>query len=56
MREILRQVSRVDRHAATNMYGAAWRINREYLPAAETAPGAQDPPAQDDDSRAEHRP
>jgi tRNA 2-thiocytidine biosynthesis protein TtcA len=56
MREILRQVSRVDRHAATNIYGAAWRINREYLPAAETAPGAQDPPAQDDDSRAEHRP
>jgi tRNA 2-thiocytidine biosynthesis protein TtcA len=56
MREILRQVSRVDRHAATNIYGAAWRINREYLPAAETAPGAQDPPAQDDESRAEHRP
>jgi tRNA 2-thiocytidine biosynthesis protein TtcA len=32
MKEILRQVSRVDRHAATNIYGAAWRINHEYLP------------------------
>jgi tRNA 2-thiocytidine biosynthesis protein TtcA len=32
MKEILRQVSRVDRHAATNIYGAAWRINYEYLP------------------------
>jgi len=37
MRDILRQVSRVDRHAATNLYGAAWRINRDYLPGAETA-------------------
>jgi len=32
MKEILRQASRVDRHAATNVYGAAWRINRDYLP------------------------
>lgn len=26
------EISRVDRHAATNVYGAPWRINREYLP------------------------
>jgi tRNA 2-thiocytidine biosynthesis protein TtcA len=45
MRDILRQVSRVDRHAATNVYGAAWRINREYLPAAEPARSVEDPPA-----------
>jgi tRNA 2-thiocytidine biosynthesis protein TtcA len=32
MKEILRQASRVDRHAATNVYGAAWHINRDYLP------------------------
>jgi tRNA 2-thiocytidine biosynthesis protein TtcA len=32
MKEILRQVSRVDRHAATNLYGAAWRIRQDYLP------------------------
>jgi len=32
MKEILRQASRVDRHATTNVYGAAWRINRKYLP------------------------
>jgi tRNA 2-thiocytidine biosynthesis protein TtcA len=38
MRDILRQVTRVARHAATNVYGAAWRINREYLPGAPTAP------------------
>ena len=30
--DILRQVSRVDRHAATNVYGAAWRIRTDYLP------------------------
>jgi tRNA 2-thiocytidine biosynthesis protein TtcA len=34
MADILRQVSRVDRHAVTNLYGAAWRINTEYLPKA----------------------
>jgi tRNA 2-thiocytidine biosynthesis protein TtcA len=34
MRDILRQASRVDRHAATNVYGAAWRVNRDYLPAS----------------------
>ncbi len=55
MRDILRQVSRVDRHAATNVYGAAWRINREYLPDAGTAPGAHDPEAQDDEPRTEDR-
>ena len=32
MKEILRTVSRVDKHAATNVYGAPWRINGEYLP------------------------
>ncbi len=32
MKEILRQASRVDRHAVTNLYGAAWRINGDYLP------------------------
>ncbi|HUI70421.1 MAG TPA: ATP-binding protein [Spirochaetia bacterium] len=32
MKEILRQASRVDRHAATNVYGAAWRIRPDYLP------------------------
>lgn len=32
MKEIVRQVSRVDRHAATNIYGASWRINHDYLP------------------------
>jgi tRNA 2-thiocytidine biosynthesis protein TtcA len=30
--ELLRQASRVDRHAVTNVYGSAWRINKEYLP------------------------
>jgi tRNA 2-thiocytidine biosynthesis protein TtcA len=35
MRDILRQASRVDRHAATNVYGAAWRVNQDYLPGAQ---------------------
>jgi hypothetical protein len=35
MKEILRQASHVDRHAVSNVYGAAWRINTEYLPPAE---------------------
>jgi tRNA 2-thiocytidine biosynthesis protein TtcA len=34
MRDILRQASRVDKHAATNVYGAAWRVNRDYLPSS----------------------
>ena len=38
MRDILRQVSRVDRNAAANVYGAAWRINRDYLPSGDEAP------------------
>jgi hypothetical protein len=32
MKEILRQASHVDRHAVSNVYGAAWRVNSEYLP------------------------
>ncbi|MGD0727119.1 MAG: tRNA 2-thiocytidine biosynthesis TtcA family protein [Spirochaetia bacterium] len=41
MKEILRQASHVDRHAVSNVYGAAWRVNSEYLPlpsSARTAP------------------
>jgi tRNA 2-thiocytidine biosynthesis protein TtcA len=30
--EVLRTVSRVDRHAVTNVYGSAWRVNTGYLP------------------------
>jgi tRNA 2-thiocytidine biosynthesis protein TtcA len=32
MKEILRQASHVDRHAVSNVYGAAWRVNSDYLP------------------------
>jgi tRNA 2-thiocytidine biosynthesis protein TtcA len=32
MAELLRQVSRVNRHAVSNVYRAPWRINAEYLP------------------------
>ena len=32
MKEILRMASRVNRHAVSNVYGAPWRINTEYLP------------------------
>jgi tRNA 2-thiocytidine biosynthesis protein TtcA len=32
MADLLQQASRVDRHAVGNLYGAAWHINREYLP------------------------
>jgi tRNA 2-thiocytidine biosynthesis protein TtcA len=45
MKEILRQASHVDRHAVSNVYGAAWRINREYLPAGEAEPEAGLPEA-----------
>lgn len=38
MKEILRTVSRVDRNAVSNVYGAPWRINGEYLP---SRPGGQ---------------
>jgi tRNA 2-thiocytidine biosynthesis protein TtcA len=49
MKEILRQASHVNRHAVSNVYGAAWRINTAYLPAAEqgTDPGVPDGGAQD---------
>jgi len=32
MKDILRLASRVDRHAVSNVYGAAWRRNEDYLP------------------------
>jgi len=32
MKEILRMVSHVDRHAVSNVYSSPWRINSEYLP------------------------
>jgi tRNA 2-thiocytidine biosynthesis protein TtcA len=32
MKELLRQASKVDRHAVSNLYGAPWRINDAYLP------------------------
>ena len=46
MKEILRQASHVDRHAVSNVYGAAWRVNSEYLPrpisAGNTVPDEED--------------
>ena len=39
MKEILRQASHVDRHAVSNVYSSAWRINTDYLPTAENDPG-----------------
>ncbi len=49
MREILKTAARVDKHAATNVYGAAWRINRDYLPGPRSGPdpgeGADGPTA-----------
>jgi tRNA 2-thiocytidine biosynthesis protein TtcA len=32
MKEILRMASHVNRHAVSNVYGAPWRINTDYLP------------------------
>lgn len=32
MKEILRMASHVNRHAVSNVYGAPWRINADYLP------------------------
>jgi hypothetical protein len=32
MKELLRQASKVDKHAVSNLYGAPWRINEAYLP------------------------
>jgi tRNA 2-thiocytidine biosynthesis protein TtcA len=43
MAEILRTVSRVDRHAVTNVYGAAWNVNPAYLPRAVSLEKAEDP-------------
>jgi tRNA 2-thiocytidine biosynthesis protein TtcA len=37
MKEILRQASHVDRHAVSNVYGSAWRVNSEYLPRPSSA-------------------
>lgn len=37
MKEILRMASRVNRHAVSNVYGASWRINGDYLPGPGTA-------------------
>jgi tRNA 2-thiocytidine biosynthesis protein TtcA len=39
MKELLRQASRVNRHAVSNVYGAPWRINRDYLPSGDEAWG-----------------
>ena len=37
MKEILRMASRVNRHAVSNVYGAPWRINADYLPCGRPA-------------------
>jgi tRNA 2-thiocytidine biosynthesis protein TtcA len=53
MKEILRQASHVDRHAVSNVYGAAWRINSEYLPRPRNgheALGDDDGPGEDPDA------
>jgi hypothetical protein len=34
MKEILRMASHVNRNAVSNVYGAPWRINSDYLPLA----------------------
>lgn len=48
-RDIIRQVSRVNRHVRNNLYRAPWHLNRDYLPGAEgddpTAPEGDDPAA-----------
>jgi tRNA 2-thiocytidine biosynthesis protein TtcA len=44
MKEILRQASHVDRHAVSNVYGAPWRINTEYLPRQEREPDEESGP------------
>jgi tRNA 2-thiocytidine biosynthesis protein TtcA len=36
MKEILRMASHVNRHAVSNVYGAPWRINTDYLPREST--------------------
>jgi len=47
MKELLRQASRVNRHAVSNLYGAPWKIKHEYLPSgtAEAAPKGLQPSA-----------
>lgn len=37
MKDMLRQASRVDRHAVSNVYGSAWRRNEECMPAPGSA-------------------
>ena len=32
MKELFRQAERVNRHAVSNVYGAPWRIRKDYLP------------------------
>ena len=32
MKDLLRQASHVNRHAVSNLYGAPWKIKKEYLP------------------------
>ncbi len=32
MKELFRQAERANRHAVSNVYGAPWRIRRDYLP------------------------
>jgi tRNA 2-thiocytidine biosynthesis protein TtcA len=32
MKEVMKLVLRVDRHAVSNVYGSVWRINQDYLP------------------------
>jgi tRNA 2-thiocytidine biosynthesis protein TtcA len=36
MKEILSMASHVNRHAVSNVYGAPWRINTDYLPSERT--------------------
>jgi tRNA 2-thiocytidine biosynthesis protein TtcA len=37
MKDLLRQASRVNRHAVSNLYGAPWKIKNEYLPSMSDA-------------------
>jgi tRNA 2-thiocytidine biosynthesis protein TtcA len=43
MKEILRMASHVNRHAVSNVYGAPWRINADYLPASAREGPAEGP-------------
>ena len=45
MKDILQLASRVDRHAVSNVYGAAWRRNEDYIPRPDAGgDGHDDPP------------